>query len=321
MRVPTFLLAFISTAVAIFPTKLLYQPPTGLFIENIAVRPNSKLLLTSVLSPTLHTFDPTIINSTYDEVFTFPNATGLTGIAEYRPDVYAVAASIINFETQSEEPGSVVIWSVDFTSKIPRFRAVAHFPATTPVVINGLTAVPGSPDIVLAADSSPGGVYEINMRSGAIRKKFQDVLMTPTGPPPPLGINGLHIHHNFLYFTNSARGALYRMPLHGGTIEKLGDLSKFGEIGVAAFDDFAIDGEGRVWVAMSSGALQLFYRAANGTWVQETAAGNPAGGPVLVGPTSGAFARKGLGGARTRTLYVTTAGGQLVAVDTSRRIQ
>ncbi|KAK7057947.1 hypothetical protein R3P38DRAFT_2843782 [Favolaschia claudopus] len=321
MRVLTPLLALASAAVAIFPTKLLYQSPTGLFIENIAVRPNSKLLLTSVVSPTLHTFDPTIVNSTFDEVVTFPNATGLTGIAEYRRDVYAVVASILDVEALSEKPGSVVIWSVDLTSGVPKIRAAACFPATiTPVLVNGLTAVPGNPDIVLAAESSLGGVYEINLRTGTIRRKFQDVLMGPT-PPTPLGINGLHVHNGFLYFTNSVRGALYRIPLRGGTIETLGDVSNFGGIGAALYDDFAIDSEGRVWVALNTGALQLFHRARNGTWVQETVVGDPAGSPVLVGPTSGAFGREGPGGRRTQSLYVTSSSGQLVAVDTSHRIQ
>jgi hypothetical protein len=84
--------------------------PIGLFLENIAVRPSSaKLLLTSILSPTFHTLDPTAANATLDEVYTFPNPTALAGIAEYRPEVYAVVASELNNSTILAATASVAI--------------------------------------------------------------------------------------------------------------------------------------------------------------------------------------------------------------------
>ncbi|KAJ7462546.1 hypothetical protein FB451DRAFT_1266958 [Mycena latifolia] len=87
------LLEFAGCGIATFPTQLVFQSATGQLLENLAVRPSSKLLITSTQSPTLYTLDPTAANATLDEVYTFPNANGLTGIAEYRPDVYAVVAS------------------------------------------------------------------------------------------------------------------------------------------------------------------------------------------------------------------------------------
>ncbi|KAJ7051033.1 hypothetical protein C8F01DRAFT_1176402 [Mycena amicta] len=313
---------------ATFPTSLLYQSRTGLFLENIAVRASSQLLLTSGVSPTLHTLDPRIgttpnLNLTLQEVYTFPNATALTGIAEYAPDVFAVVACILDGRT--EERGSVVVWRIDFTITV---KPIARLPNSTDA--NGLSAVPvpGLPDVVLVADSAAGAVYAVNMRTGRVS--------VATPPPTPLlggsateslslGINGLHVHEGFLYATNSGRGTFVRAPIaihdhqhnssvtlaRNGAFEVIGVLPPDAPVN-SAFDDFAFDERGRAWVTVHPGALSLFTPQKNGSWVQENAAGDPEGSyAVFVEPTSAAFGR-GLGtGMEEKTkLYVVTEGGQ-----------
>ncbi|KAJ7760319.1 hypothetical protein B0H14DRAFT_2973715 [Mycena olivaceomarginata] len=308
------LLAFTGIAVAAFPTQLVYQSPTGVFLENIAVRPSSKLLITSAQLPTLFTLDPGVASTTLDEVYTFPNSTGLTGIVEYKPDVYAIVASELNLTAISAAPGSVVIWTVDFTSGSPVAKPAARIPQST--LTNGLSSVPGHPDLVLAADSDLGAAYEVNMRTGAVRVKIQDPALAAGAPAPPaLGINGLHVRDGSLYFTNTQQGTFGRVPLRGGAVEVLGDLKPFGLS--SGYDDFAFDVEGRAWVTTHPGALQLFTPLANGTWVQETAVRDPAGSTVVNVPTAAAFGRKG--SRKTKILYVTTATGQIVAVDTGAK--
>ncbi|KAJ7732704.1 hypothetical protein B0H16DRAFT_1427060 [Mycena metata] len=296
------LLKLSACAIATLPTQLIFQTPTGQALENIAVRPSSKLLITSTASPTLYTLDPTVANATLDEVYTFPNASGLTGITEYRPDVYAIVASEINATALTEAPGSVVIWSLDFTSRsTPAVRRAARIPQSK--FANGLSTVPGEPDLVLVADSVLGMAFEVNVRTGAVRVLIQNTEMSliPSGPPPTLGINGLHVRAGVLYFTNTQRGTFSRVPLGGGTVEVLGS----GE-----FDDFALDTEGRAWVATNPGSLMLFTRLKNGTFEAEIALDT-----VLNEPSSAAFGRDGA--RETKILYVTTRSGQIVAVDTS----
>ncbi|KAJ7051040.1 hypothetical protein C8F01DRAFT_1222234 [Mycena amicta] len=308
---------------ATFPTSLLYQSPTGLVLENIAVRASSQLLITSVVSPTLHTLDPHTPNATLNALYTFPNATGLTGIAEYAPDVFAVVASVLNATSRTEEAGSVVIWRVDFTHSLkPAAQPIANVTPT-----NGLSAVPGLPDVVLTADSADGAVYAVNMRSGAVSLVIRDVLLAPTATAT-LGINGLHVHEGFLYATNSGRGTFLRVPLavrrdlvHAtGPLEVIGLLQNGAPSNSHGFDDFAFDNlkNGRAWVTVHPGSLALFTPQKNGSWVQENAAGDPEGSyAVFVEPTAAAFGR-GVG--MEETLYVTTAGGQIVVVDTGSQI-
>ncbi|KAJ6506942.1 hypothetical protein C8R45DRAFT_1208875 [Mycena sanguinolenta] len=296
------LLQLAEWGIAISPPQLVFQTPNGQGLENLAARPSSKLLITSTSSPTLYTLDPTAASPALDEVVTFPNASALTGIAEYRPDVYAVAASELNVTSLMAAPGSVAIWSVDFTSGgTPTARRAARIPQS--MHPNGLSAVPGQPDLVLVADSILGEAFEVNVRTGAVRVLLQDAAMTPigpSGPPPALGINGLHVRAGLLYFTNSQRATLSRVPLGGGTVELLGS---------GAFDDFTLDSEGRAWVATNPGALTLFTQLKNGTWEEDIVANT-----VLNGPSSAAFGRDG--GRETKILYVTTRSGQLLAVDT-----
>ncbi|KAJ7089086.1 hypothetical protein C8R44DRAFT_892467 [Mycena epipterygia] len=279
----------LSIAVAVmatFPTTLVYQSPTGFALENIAFR-----------------------KCHLDEVYTFPNATALTGIVEYQPDVYAVVTSALNLTTRREDLGSVFIWRVDFTSKIPVATRIAGIPQST--VINGLSSVPGHPDLVLAADSVIGAAYEITMSTGAVRIAIQDAAMAPGAPAPTLGINGLHVRG----------GTFARVPIavgskgvrRAGAVEILGTIEPAGP--THQYDDFAIDGEGRAWVTAHPGALTLFSPRANGTWAQENAAGDPEGShAVFTEPTAAAFGR----GVNETTLYVTTEGGQIGARSTQR---
>ncbi|KAJ7337515.1 hypothetical protein DFH08DRAFT_783889 [Mycena albidolilacea] len=315
-----FILSIVATVIATFPTTLVYQSPTGLFLENIAVRPCSKLLLTSALSPALHMLDPSSANTTFDEVYSFPNASALFGIIEYQPDVYAVvtanAQSIL--QTHRVNPGSIAIWRVDFRLKTPIVTPIAGIPQST--LINGLSSVPGHPDLVLAADSGLGAVYEITMSTGAVRIAIQDAAMAPGAPAPALGINGLHIHGSALYFTNSQQGTFARIPI---AVQSKG-VSKAGAVLVLStveppglphrYDDFTFDADGRAWVTAHPGALTLLYPLTNGTWAQENAAGDPEGSyAVFMEPTSATFGR----GVNKKILYVTTEGGQVVSVDAS----
>ncbi|KAJ7829459.1 hypothetical protein B0H13DRAFT_1487391, partial [Mycena leptocephala] len=191
------------------------------------------------------TLDPTAANATLDEVHTFPNASGLTGIVESRPDVSAIVASEFNVPVALR--GSVVIWSLDLTSGgAPAPRRAARIPQST--LIDGLSTVPGHPDLVLAADSILGAAYEVNVRTGAVHVLIQDPAMAPGGPGAPLpalGINGLHVRAGLLYFTNTQLGIFARVPLGGGAVEVLG-VSQPG-----LYDDFAFGSEGRAWVTTS----------------------------------------------------------------------
>ncbi|KAJ7061447.1 hypothetical protein C8F01DRAFT_1289154 [Mycena amicta] len=296
----------VALAHATFPTSLLYQSPTGLVLENIAVRASSQLLITSTLPNTPHA-RPAYPQCDVKRALHLPKRHRAHGHRGIRT---------------RQEPGSVVIWRVDFTahSHGPTARPIANVTPT-----NGLSAVPGLPDVVLTADSADGAVYAVNMRTGDVSLVIRDVLLAPTATAT-LGINGLHVHEGFLYATNSGRGTFLRVPLavrlskglvHAtGPLEVIGILQNGAPSNSHGFDDFAFDKRGRAWVTVHPGSLALFTPQKNGSWVQENAAGDPdseGSDAVFVEPTAAVFGR-GVG--MEETLYVTTAGGQIVLVDT-----
>jgi hypothetical protein len=223
MIYPLLILSASCSVMATFPTRLIYQSPTGLFIENIAVRPSSELLLTSVASSTLYMLDPGVANATLREVYTFPNSTGLLGIVEYQPDVYAVVASTLNLTTRRTVPGTVsTIWRIDLRTRTVAATPIVGIPQSK--VLNGLTVVPEYPDLLLAADSDIGAVYEVRVSEGTARVAIQDASMAAGTPAPSLGINGLHIRGNELYFSNSDLQTFARVPVSvaSGSVKKAG---------------------------------------------------------------------------------------------------
>ncbi|KAJ7732381.1 hypothetical protein B0H14DRAFT_2639865 [Mycena olivaceomarginata] len=288
-----------------FPSQVIFQTPDSFFFENIAVGASSELLLTSAVSPTLFSLDPTTVDATLNPVHTFPNANALTGIIEYRPNMFVVIASIINVTTRQWTPGSIVVWSVDFTATTPKVHVLGGL--TDAEAANGITALPGQPDTLLISDSIAGAVWQINTH-----------LCSPA--LPALGINGLHVRDAYLYFTNSQQQLFGRVPLavKGGNVTAARAVEKLGTVEDGGPDDFAFDIQGRAWVTVHPGALALFSPPASGrgNWTQLTAVGNADGtDPGLIQPTGAAF---GCGSPYQETiLYVTTDVGQVVAVDTS----
>ncbi|KAF8862083.1 hypothetical protein BDZ45DRAFT_671392 [Acephala macrosclerotiorum] len=67
---------------------------TSHFIENIHLRPNGHLLLSSLSSGSLFTLNPTSLTTTAKPIVNCPGSTGLSGIATIGPDLYAVSGGI-----------------------------------------------------------------------------------------------------------------------------------------------------------------------------------------------------------------------------------
>ncbi|KAJ7696342.1 hypothetical protein B0H16DRAFT_1647686 [Mycena metata] len=298
-----------------FPTRLVLQSPGGLFLENLAVRPNGKLLITSPESSTLHMVDPTAPNPTFDEVHTFRNVTALLGIAEVKPDVYGIIALVLNDTTITAVPGTVAIWRVDLSlGGPPMVNKAANVPDG--MFLDGLSTVPGEPDLVLGADTAAGRIWQINLQTGGVRIAAQDDAFAPDAPAPAFGINGLHVRGGDLYFTNSQKKTFSRFPisLRGGNVAQAGPIEVLGSAnGTDQFDDFAFDSAGRVWAATLPDTLTVLFPPVQGNSMlgQLNAPGSPV---VFNSPTSVTFGR---GGVVQHTLYMTTQAGQLIAVDTT----
>jgi hypothetical protein len=110
----------------ILPSRTIYTFPNTTYydIENVAVRSNGNILLNLLTEPSVYTLDPSSASPNATLVHTFPNATKLDGIAEFRPDVFAfVVGDAINTTTST-----YAIWSLDFNSSPPTPYKIAEIP-------------------------------------------------------------------------------------------------------------------------------------------------------------------------------------------------
>lgn len=279
-------------------------------LENLAARPNGKLILNVVTKPILYELDPSVSCPKPKTLHTFTGVTSVLGIDEIAPDVFAVVVG--NFtDPKVHQPGSFSVWSLNLTSpKRPNVTLITALPDSN--ALNGLATLPGTPPMIMIADSQLGALWRVNTATGNHTKIFESCLLANT-TPTNLGINGIRIFQKKLYFFNSAQGTYGRVPLHD-------DGSAAGEVEILArialpqhiWDDFDMDWEGNAWVATHRGDL-----------MEITVEGRQRNTTVCTGidmldPTSARFGRGSK--KEENTLYVTTAGNkdgsaQVLAVD------
>ncbi|KAK4159581.1 hypothetical protein QBC43DRAFT_293844 [Cladorrhinum sp. PSN259] len=297
----------------------IYTFPNNTFIENIAVRSNSRLLITSMSVPDLFSIDPTVSNPTASVIHTFTNITGIAGIAETAPDVFALVTATWDLANTRAIPGTLAVWTADFTGSLfgtqqqqaPVIKFLTQIPNS--ISINGLAAHPFNPRFLMGADSAIGAVWRIDLLTGQHQIAFSSPLFTPTGTEPGkhLGINGLRSSGRHLYFTNSAQGLFGRVAIDRngnkvGEIEVISHSSDAGNAGDVVYDDIALDVlNKKAWIASHPDyAVQVDLVGGSQRLVNDTR--------KLLNPTSAAFGRGSL--KERRTLYVTN-GGEFVGFD------
>ena len=221
------------------------------FAENIAIRSNADILVTSLTSPSIRS-----MNSKKPEGLSIlppiPGANGISGITEVQHEVFAIAAGIWNITARRGTNASV--WTVNFQNTPdtePALKKIVDIPETT--ALNGLAAIPGG-RIVLGADSALGAIYAIDTKTRKYSIAIQDSSLAPKGPAPALGVNGIKIRGSYLYFTNSGTGLFGRIPISrtGKATGPVQTISQFFGSTFSAIDDFDLDEHGNAWVSFHS---------------------------------------------------------------------
>ncbi|KND91766.1 hypothetical protein TOPH_03445 [Tolypocladium ophioglossoides CBS 100239] len=270
--------------------QLLYQfPDAKQSIENIAIRRNGELLLTTFDDGQLYALDPLAKDPEPRVVVKVPDATGLTGIVEIEEDMFAVSCGINNLTDASMVEGSAKLVAIDFNKATdgvtPTVRTFAKIPNTQ--MLNGMAPLPHIGSTLMSADSNKEA------------KRFS------------LGINGIKFSLVWMYFTNSDRRLFGRVQIDefGNRKGEVEEIVRLPASSGLMPDDFSMFYNGTAFVAAHPNSVLKILP--DGTWT------------VLVGgdsavklnePTSTALTQDG------KTLYVVTGGGaggkggQVVAV-------
>ncbi|KAH6612422.1 hypothetical protein C7974DRAFT_405526 [Boeremia exigua] len=279
-------------------TQKIYQFPNGTWVENIAVRRNGNLLVTHVNAPQLwEIHDPSLSlrqnpqeNTTASLIHTFGSAEFLTGITEMEPDVFIVGSP-------------KTLWRVDYRRATRGGR-----PSITKITtvlgalnMNGMTTLDVAKGLVLTADSMLGVIWRVNVRTGESSIVLEDerTMTADTSLGPLVGVNGVKIHEDYVYYNNAPQRLYCRVKINRNTGTAVGPYELISDDTMA--DDFVLDRSGVGYLAgLIDNVVTLVHP--NGTHRVIAGAQNST---EFAMATAAAFGRTRLD---HKVLYVTTGG-------------
>ncbi|KAK4460120.1 hypothetical protein QBC42DRAFT_348262 [Cladorrhinum samala] len=311
-----------ATSAAFTATEIFsFTPSNPVFIENLFVLPDNRILLTHFGGPgpdsPLYVLNQT--SGTVSVVASLPNSTAQTGIAALGGSKYAITTGVLgaNFEFVN---GSVAAHIISLAPGSGTATLLDTIPIPDTISTNGLVALPAagsnSRHILLSADSRGFRLLKINTATRTASVAFADPLF---GGNPNItqsigitGVNGLNLRpgkrwDGYVYFTNSARGIYGRVQ-----VDSAGDKVGSGAAQVVStiatppgqenfFDDLAVTRFGHGYVAWQTDKL-VRIDGATGAQTMVLGPGVPGAGVALRYPTS---VKLGLSG---REVYVATGG-------------
>ncbi|KAL6720985.1 hypothetical protein ACLMJK_000085 [Lecanora helva] len=296
------LLVLLPFSTALAPTREIYRFPRDVLIENSVFRPSGSLLVTAASVSKLYQLDPSVPSSQPILIHEFTEVTAILGLTETTLDTFYLVATNSSLSQIIPPPGANRIFRVSFhhpNDTDAEIRLVATLPDAG--LLNGITTLDAN--TVLASDSAKGVVHAINVETGTSRIVIKDPLMAPlsnlTSPGLNVGINGLHVQDNYLYFTNTIRGIFARIAVNADGTPAGTPATVI--VNGTAFDDFVLRPNGGAFLAAET-SNEIVDVGANGG--QKVVAGN-LNSTEIAEPTSVIFGR----GVEKGKLIVTTAGG------------
>ncbi|ERS98192.1 uncharacterized protein SPSK_06508 [Sporothrix schenckii 1099-18] len=231
-------------------------------VENIAVRSNGQILATNMNSATLYSVDPVAKTAATAVVVT--GASGLSGIGEVAPDVFAVIGG-----------SGKAVYKVDFTSGTPRTSLVKAIKEASN--LNGLAVFDN--DTVLVADAGKGNVYRFSVSTGAYSVVLTDPTMAPSGGIP-FGIDGIKYKDGVVWYTNIFKNSFHKVPVDPVTAKATGPVVTLWSNLMG--DDLCFGPNGKIYVATNG---------KNSVVEVDPAVGKPNQVASVTGSTSCAFGR------------------------------
>lgn len=220
------------------------------WIENQHVLPNGHLLLSTLSSGDVFILDPGSKRPAPIKLLNLPGSAQVLGLTALSHGLYAAIG------------GSQDGWQI-LNPKLYLFKLDGTLVDSIPgpesgSFLNGLDRLPNKPHIALSSDSTGGKIYRFDTKTGEVAVAASGPAFKGASDPDvalPLGVNGLKVKGNYLYFTNTYQGTFgkFQIDPHGnkvGSVEILARLplpTGFGN----HFDDLALDNEGNAYVAQS----------------------------------------------------------------------
>ena len=307
------------TAARAFPRSINLLSRTGVSIqtvnafttdakpENLAVRSNGQILVTSTANPLLYQYDPTSVNAPA-LVTVFPDTTSALGITELQPDLFYVTTGNASATGGQGARNSFFIYEVDMRN----FAASVNGSVTTPPVVrqvggiptagltNGITGVYSATqkpaNFLLIADTVNELIWKMDVATGNVTVAADDETMQ--------GADGVKVQNETLYYSSSTHKSVFSIPIDTAT----GVVPPLARPTVLAsnmtVDDFVLDAQGKIYAAgNAANVIWLIDPVANTTSVF---AGTPgSNSSSVIGASALQFGRLP---SDSSSLYITAGG-------------
>ena len=269
--------------------------PVGSFLENLAVRSDNSVLVTSMNARELFYVPPSSAAAPVEPVLLHRFEQPATGLVEIEPDVFLVSTS--NLYTSHES----YLHRLDLRGWRPgspaRPEMVFRFPDTARGLNGSCLLAPG---IVLIADCFAGLIWRLDVQPGGQAMQARVWLAHDSMgyfpgklKPEQPGVNGVRYaaRTNHLYYTATARKLLMRVPVDPGSFEPAGppELVVAGRMG----DDFCLDEDASaIYLAThrQNTIDRISMDPGDNSGFPQIVAGDPFT-EALIGPSSGAWGR------------------------------
>ena len=153
------------------------------------------MLVTLLTAPEVHEIVPFNSSNSARLAFASGGHSNGTGITEVKADVSVVCV----------DGGS--LWELNFREgDTPHGFLITKIPEAQ---LNGLATLNPPHGIVIAADSTNGCIWRVDLNTGAYESVLEDETMQPVlVHDVQLGINGLQMLGNTVYYTNAKKSLL-----------------------------------------------------------------------------------------------------------------
>jgi sugar lactone lactonase YvrE len=256
------------------------------------------LLVTLTSAAEIYEIDPFSVTSTNHTrpAFSFDGYSNITGITEIETDIFVACVD------------SRYIWKLDFSiGNTPQASLVTMIPDAQ--LLNGVATLNSAKGIVVIADSSAGCIWRVDINTG----EYEVILKDATMHPEPilglkLGINGLKVLGNTIYYTNTPKKLFCRVQVDPISARATSPIEVISDTIEA--DDFAITSSGVAYLATiyqnaitkvsPGGRSEIVTVSLNSSSIHN--------------PTSAAFGRTMVD---ANVLYISSGGGSATSINGS----
>jgi len=284
--------------------------PKGYFLENLAVRTDNSLLVTSIKTRELWYVPPAKLGERTEPALLYVFDMSPMSMVEPKPDVFYIcttdgyathASSLYRVDLQGWKPGQKI-----------QPELVLTFPSTVRA-LNGSCLV--GPRTILVADSFASLIWRVDLSqdggsaSASIWLKHYSMLYHPGEMKPEQpGVNGIRFatKTSYAYYTATVLRLFMRVRVDRQTLAPLGVPEYLG--GDKMMDDFCLDEDAGVAYVTThrENTIDRMSLEPDRNGERETVAGKPFD-EDLIGPSSGAWGRAP--GEAGRMAFFTTDGG------------